>query len=43
MSRHAKEKTNLQKFLTSPFMDLMWVIGMGSLFGYVIATGFFGS
>lgn len=40
MSRHAKPKTNLQKFLTSPFMDLMWVIALGSLFGYVIASAF---
>lgn len=43
MPRHAKPKTNLQKFLDSPFMNVMWVIGMGCLFGYVIATGFFGS
>jgi hypothetical protein len=37
MSRHAKPKTNLQKFLNSKFMDLMWVVGIGLLFGYVIA------
>jgi hypothetical protein len=43
MSRHAKPKTNLQKFLTSPFMDLMWVIGLGALFGYVIAEALLGS
>lgn len=43
MSRHAKEKSNLKKFLTSPFMDLMWVLGMGSLFGYVIAEALLSS
>lgn len=37
MSRHAKPKTSLQKFLNSKFMDLMWVVGIGLLFGYVIA------
>ena len=40
MSRHAKPKTNLQKFLDSPFMNVMWVIGIGSLFGYVFASAF---
>lgn len=43
MSRHAKEKSSVQKFLSSPFMDLVQVLALGSLFGYVIATAFFGS
>lgn len=37
MARHAKEKTNLQKFLNSPFMDFVWIVGLGSFFGYAIA------
>jgi hypothetical protein len=37
MSRHAKPKTNLQKFLDSPFMTMVWIVGIGLLFGYVIA------
>ena len=43
MSRHAKPKTNLQKFLNSKFMDLMWIVGIGSLFGYVIAEALLAS
>jgi hypothetical protein len=42
MSRHAKPKSNLQKFLNSKFMDLMWIVGMGLLFGYVIAEAILG-
>lgn len=37
MARHAKEKSNLKKFLTSPFMDFVWVVGLGLFFGYAIA------
>ena len=37
MSRHAKERTNLQKFLSSPFMDLMWALSLGAFFGFAIA------
>jgi len=35
--RHAKPRTNLQKFLDSPFMTMVWIVGIGLLFGYVIA------
>jgi hypothetical protein len=43
MSRHAKEKSNLKKFLTSPFMDLMMMLSLGALFGYVFVEAFLGS
>lgn len=43
MARHAKEKSNLKKFLSSPFMNFMQILGVGALFGYVAVNAFFGS
>jgi hypothetical protein len=37
MGRHSKSPSNLEKFLYSPFMSLVMVLGIGALFGTVLA------
>lgn len=38
MGKHSKPKSNLQKFMDSPFMTLVHVLAVAVLFGYVFAA-----
>lgn len=38
MGKHGKPKSNLSKFLNSPFMNLVLLVSLGALFGYVFAA-----
>jgi len=38
MGKHGKPQSNISKFLNSPFMNIVQVVAIGSLFGYVFAA-----
>lgn len=38
MGKHSKPKTNLQKFMNSPFMDLMTHAAFGLLIAFIFVS-----
>lgn len=38
MGKHSKPQSNISKFINSPFMNLVQLLAIGALFGYVFAS-----